>query len=177
MKKIVMLSIITLLFIALLIFYKFPKEIHVTRSAIQYVQGKPNSARTTSVRIDGHMSRPLFGKDSFTGTVVIDSLPFTKQDTMLDMIVSEKKNDIDQANLTYQSNQSPYMISNQGLIWFDRDFENINIWGAAKWLHEGESSEQLYIVAPASNVNEAVQVQSQMRSSFGEDFVPKSQVQ
>ena len=76
--------------------------------------------------------------------------------------------------MTYQSNQSPYMISDQGLIWFDKDFNNINIWGSNKWLGEGDSSKALYIVAPATSFDEAVNVQHQMRSSFGEDFVPKS---
>ncbi|WP_411342747.1 hypothetical protein ACE3MZ_13860 [Paenibacillus sp. WLX1005] len=173
MRKVIVPIIALILIMLILTFYKFPKEIHVTRSAVQFIENQSESAKQTSVKIDGHLYRPYFGKTTFEGTVVIDSMPFSKHDTMLEMVVSNENNNIYQGNLTYQSNQAPYMISNQGLIWVDKDFKNINIWGSEQWLDEGDSTNPLYIVAPASHLDEAVNVQSQMRSSFGEDFVPK----
>ncbi|MEW4370114.1 hypothetical protein [Paenibacillus kandeliae] len=58
--------------------YKFPKEIHVTRSAVQCTENESASAKQTTVNIDGRLYRSLFGKPTFKGTVVIDSMPFSK---------------------------------------------------------------------------------------------------
>jgi len=173
MKKIIgsiLAFIVIALFFAL---YKLPQEIHVTRSAVQYTENKPEATTQTSIKIDGNIYRSLFRKPTFKGSIVIDSIPFSKKDTMLDLVAFKENNNIYEATLAYQSNQTPYMISNQGLIWFDTNFEHMNIWASEKWLGLTDSSEHVYVVAPASNLDEAVNVQSRMRSSVGQDFLPK----
>lgn len=63
-------------------------------------------------------------------------------------------------------------MTNQGLIWFDDDFEHINIWASSAWTEKEDQHHSLFIVGAANNLKEALSIQSDMRIRFKGTFVP-----
>ncbi len=88
------------------------------------------------------------------------------------IFITLKSNGINMGNLTYQSNEYPFNITEQGLIWFDNNFENINIWSSPEWKDSGHHK-NMFIVAESQNYEEAIDIQKRMRNKFGKVFVPK----
>jgi hypothetical protein len=166
------ISIVLFLGICMFLFYyKFPTEVDVDRTAVSFVDNDPSSTIQTSVNIKGTLYRPVFRQAKFVGKVSIDGYGFTKEDAMMDIFITLKKNGLNMGNLTYISNKSPFSPNEGGLIWFDDNFENINIWGSSKW-NKSKVGKHLFIVAESQNYEEAISIQRRMRNKFGEVFVP-----
>ncbi|OME95909.1 hypothetical protein BK124_19640 [Paenibacillus amylolyticus] len=58
-------------------FYKFPKEVNVTREAVTYAQVDPETTESTAIKVEGTMYRPLFRQSTFEGRITIEGKDFT----------------------------------------------------------------------------------------------------
>ena len=172
-RTVVVSSIIIIAVTLFLTFYPFPYAIHIQQSVVQFIENDPDSASTTTMRIDGHLYKPFLRDSTFKGHISFDSFRSTKQDKMLDIVVTERHDGINLGNLTYQSQVSPFQLTNQGLIWFDDDFEHINIWASSAWIVTEDQHHSLFIVGAANNLKEALSIQSDMRMRFKGTFLPK----
>lgn len=174
MRRTVVVSSIVIVAVTLfLTFYPFPHAIHIKQPVVQFIENDPASASTTTMRIDGYLYKPFLSDSTFKGHISFDSFISTKQDKMLDIVVTERHDGINLGNLTYQSQVSPFQLTNQGLIWFDDDLEHINIWASSVWTEKEDQHHSLFIVGAANNLKEALSIQSDMRMRFKGTFLPK----
>ncbi|WP_152394280.1 hypothetical protein [Paenibacillus guangzhouensis] len=162
---IIVLGIITTL---ILVFYQFPKKVDLVSPAVSFYENDPSSIKNTSIRISGTLNRPLFQQHIFKGTVTIDDLEFTKANGTLDTYVLDKNNGIHSGNLVYHKPSKPGEIVTVSMIWFDDDFEHINI--VSNW---GENKKLSLLIVSGSSYEEAIDTQKKMRDKYGSGFVPR----
>lgn len=172
-RTVVISSIVSIVVLLFLRLYPFPHAIHTQQSVVQFIENDPDSASTTTMRIDRYLYKPFLRDSTFKGNISLDSFASTKQDQTLDIVVTEHHNGINLGNLTYQSQVSPFHLTNQGLIWFDDNFEHINIWASSAWTAKEDKHHSLFIVGAANHLPEALSIQSDMRTLFKGTFVPK----
>ncbi|HEY2494467.1 MAG TPA: hypothetical protein VGI33_16375 [Paenibacillus sp.] len=171
-SSVIIISIVVVLGICLFLFYyKFPKEVNLDRAAVSFIENDPSSTINTSVKIKGTLYSPIFRQAKFVGKVSVDEYDVTNKDAMVDIFITQKSNGINMGNLTYQLTNAPFNITEQGLIWFDDNFDNINIWTTSKWTGK-EKDKDLFIVTKSKNYEEAIDTQGNMRKKFGQGFVP-----
>ncbi|MBJ9989434.1 hypothetical protein [Paenibacillus sp. S28] len=171
-KSTIALSLVFLLCIGLfLYFYDFPKQINVDRAAVIFTKDNPSPSINTKVMIKGTLYRPIFHQEKFVGKVIVDSYPFTKVDSSVEIYVTQKTHGIRMGNLFYQQTTPNFLGTEQALIWFDNEFENINIWPTTPW-GDTKRDENVFIVTK-SNYEQAINMQKMMREKFGINFVPK----
>ncbi|MCC3372379.1 hypothetical protein [Cohnella sp. REN36] len=161
---IIVLGIVTSL---ILYFYKFPKEVDLVLPAVSFYENDPSSIKHTSVRVSGTLYRPFFRQHIFKGKIMIDGLDFTKVNNTLDTYVLEKNNGINMSNLVYQKPSQPWEFVTLSIIWFDDNFEHINI--VSNW---GENKKLTLFIVSASSYEEAVVSQQKMKELYGSTFVP-----
>ena len=172
-RTVVVPSIVIIAVILFLTFYPFPHVIDTQQSVVQFIENDPDSASTTTIHIEGYLYKPLLRASTFKGHISLDSFASTKQDKTLDIVVTEYHDGINLGNLTYQSQVSPFHLTNQGLIWFDDDLEHINIWASSAWTAKEDQHHSLFIVGTANHLSEALSIQADMRTRFKGTFVPK----
>jgi hypothetical protein len=73
--------------------------------------------------------------------------------------------------LWYQEKSSPQHLSQSSLIWFDNNFENLNIWINSTWLGRDDGNNKNSFLVTGSNYEEALALQKKMNEAFGEPFV------
>lgn len=174
MRRTVVISSIVIITVTLfLTFYPFPHAIHIKQPVVQFIENDPDSASTTTMRIDGYLYKPFQRASTFKGHITFDSFVSTKQDKNLAIVITEHHDGINLGNLTYQSQVSPFHLTNQGLIWFDDDLEHINIWASSAWTAKEDQRHSLFIVGTANYLPEALSIQSDMRTRFKGTFLPK----
>lgn len=172
-KKIVIPVVVIIAIVIFLAWYKFPQEIHTKQPVVQFIENNPNSAITTTMQIDGYLYKPFLRKSTFEGHISINSIESTKKDNNIDIVITEHRDGINMGNITYQSQVSPFHLTKQGIIWFDDNFEHINIWASSEWTEGQDKQNSLYIVGAASDLQKALSIQSDMRTRFGSTFIPK----
>ncbi|MBT2285034.1 hypothetical protein J7E78_15950 [Paenibacillus polymyxa] len=155
-------------------FYKFPKEVNVTREAVTYAQVDPETTESTAIKVEGTIYRPLFRQSTFEGRITIEGKDFTTTGDMMTVYVAESHGGIHMGNLHYLKSGKPLETLWHGLIWFDSAWENINLnLGRA-----GQTSDQnFYVVATARNQQEAYEVQARMSERFGDGFAPRNNIE
>jgi hypothetical protein len=162
---VIVFGIVTLF---ILYFCKFPQKVDVVRPAVSFYEKDSSSINRTSIRVSGTLYRPFFRQHEFKGTVTIDGFDFTKQNSTLPTYILDKNNGINMGNLVYHKPSKPWDFVTLGTIWFDDNFEHINI--ASNW---GENKKMTYFIVSASSYEEAVATQIKMREKYGATFVPR----
>ncbi|OPA78713.1 hypothetical protein BVG16_12740 [Paenibacillus selenitireducens] len=152
----------------ILFFYQFPKKVDIVSPAVSFYEKDPSSIKHTSIRISGTLNRPLFQQHIFKGTVTIDGLEFTKENGTLDTYVLDKNNGINSGNLVYHKPSKPGEIVTLSMIWFDDNFEHINI--VSKW---GPNKKLWFFIVSGSSYEEVIDTQKKMREKYGSTFVPR----
>lgn len=164
-----LLVLLGLIMIAVAIFlfnYDFPKRIDVERTAVVFKLTDPDSAKKTSIKIAGTLYKPLFKQHKFIGNFIIDDYDFTKEQEFT-FYITDRKKEINMSALFYLEASPPHDIENNSLIWFDDQFENINIWPSKDWIEQDST-----YIATGNSYEQAIEVQNMMRDKFGESFVP-----
>jgi len=175
--KIFLISFILIAIILSILFAYYnlaPKEINVSRDAVIFTENNPSSTINSRIIVSGILSRPLFHQPKFKGNITVDHYALTKDNLMLDIIITEKENGINMGGLVYESSTNPNSTIQEvgrALIWFDDSFQNINIWTTSTWGIQSQKEPNLYIVT-GENYNKAIKNQKGMREKFGESFVP-----
>jgi len=162
---IIVLGIVTIL---ILFFYQFPKQVDLVSPAVSFYENDPSSIKHTPIRISGTLNRPLFQQHIFKGTVTIDGFEFTKENGTLDTYVLDKNNGINSGNLVYHKPSKPGEIITLSMIWFDDNFEHINI--VSNW---GPNKKLSLLIVSGSSYEEAIDTQKKMRDKYGSGFVPR----
>lgn len=157
-----------LLIFAFVVIHKLPKSIDIERPAVIFEEDDADSTIQTTIKIVGTLHRPMFSQDRFSGKVIINALDFTKQDDTLDVIITKKEHGINMGSLWYQKKSSPQNVSQPSLMWFDNDFNELNIWMSSKWL-DNENKNLFLVTAPT--YEQALDIQKNMSEAFGEPFV------
>ncbi|CAM4475374.1 hypothetical protein [Paenibacillus tarimensis] len=149
-----------------------PIKVDAERAAVSFIANDPSSTEPTTIKIKGTLYRPLFKQHKFIGTITIDGFEFTKTNPTFDLFVNQRDGGINMGVLAYYLSKKPHTINYSGFMYFDKDFEMINIASEASW-RGGTEPGNLFIVT-AENYEQAIQVQNQMREQFNDDksFVP-----
>ncbi|WP_110044648.1 hypothetical protein [Paenibacillus cellulosilyticus] len=153
---------------------QLPKKIDVETAAVIITNDRADSIEPTVVRIHGKLHKPLFKQHYFEGSFIIDGIEATKKDWQNKIPIVKHNNGINMGSLFYSSPIKPHDFTFVSTIYFDDEFENINIWTAASWLG-GDEKDSLFIVT-GTNYEQAVETQNQLRKQFDNDdwFVPKA---
>lgn len=172
-KPITLISVVlflVLIGVALFLYnYNFPKKVNVERTAVVFTLNNSASAKSTIIKVNGTLYKPIFGQKKFVGNVSIDAYDFTK-DQEVTVYITKRNKGINMSTLFYSDSSAPYEINQYALMWFDDKFENINIWPSTNWIDVKEKN--LAFIATGSNYEQALQTQIMMRKKFGDMFVP-----
>ena len=166
------LAIVSILVVGILYFYKFPKEVDVVLPAVSFIENDSSSINRLSIHVQGTLYRPVFRQHTFQGKVLMDSYNFSKENSTL-LIITKRQNGVNMGALHYQATSKPFDFVASSMIWFDDDFELINIWG--DW-NKNEVKNESFFIVTASSYEQAIAVQKKLREKFGSDdwFVPKA---
>lgn len=163
----ILVLVLILLALALFLYnYNFPKRIDVERRAVIFTLNNNSSAQDTLIKVNGTLYKPLFRQQKFIGSFRIDGYEFT-QDQEFTLYIVDRKKDINMSALFYLEDSASHNIKNNSLIWFDDNFENINIWPSKEWIEQ----DSVYITT-GDSYEQAIEVQDMMRNKFGEMFAP-----
>lgn len=168
----VLISVVTVflvILIALALFlynYNFPQKIDIERRAVIFTLNDSSSAQDTLIKVNGTLYKPLFRQQKFIGSFSIDGYEFT-QEQELTLYIVDRKKDINMSALFYLEDSPPYNIKNNSLIWFDDNFESINIWPSKEWIEQDST-----FITTGSTYEQATETQIMMRNKFGDTFVP-----
>lgn len=149
--------------------YNFSEKVNVERTAVVFTLNDSSSAKSTSIKVNGTLYKPLFRQNKFIGTFTIDAYDFTK-DQDVNLFITQRNKDINMGSLFYLDPSPPHNIKQYGLIWFDDKFENINIWPSTTWIELKDKNPAF--IATGSNYEQATENQILLRKKFGETFVP-----
>ena len=175
LKKLITFSLVlVLVLIGAAIFlynYNFSDKINVERTAVIFTLNNPASAKSTLIKVNGTFYKPIFRQKKFIGNFIIDGYDFTK-DQKVTLYITKRNNGINMSSLFYLDSSPPYNIKQNGMIWFDDKFENINIWPSGNWIEV--ERETLAFITTGSTYEEASKTQIMMRKKFGNNmwFVP-----
>lgn len=170
---IILLSVLIVFGIPTFVFlevYQFPKQIDVVRSAITYNEKDPSSFKKTSIHISGTFVRPFLRQYKFVGSIRIDGIDISNKYKSLDTYISQRIEGINTGFLNYYSSDPKKRREEEiivaGMIWFDDDFQDINI-ECFK-----EMKENVDFIVTADSYEDALLVQQKMRKAFGSGFMP-----
>jgi len=163
-----------------LYFYKFPKEVSIVRKAVIMIGDSPASGTPTTIRIDGTLYRPVNRQHKFEGKFMIDGFDVTKSE-YFHIKTARIKNGISMGAMFYPRMNPKLEIISFGWIYFDENFEKINIWSTTKMTTDNPASENeagdIYdsmFIATGDDVEQAIETQRALREQFGDDwFAPK----
>ena len=167
LSVLIVFGIPTFIFLEL---YQFPKQIDVVRSAVSYNEKDPSSFKKTAIHISGTFVRPFLRQHRFVGSIRIDGIDISNKYETSDMYISERIEGINTGFLNYyRSDPKKWKeegVIVAGVIWFDDDFQDINI-ECFK-----EMKEEVDFIVAADSYEDARLVQQKMRKAFGSGFMP-----
>ncbi|WP_187355278.1 hypothetical protein ['Paenibacillus yunnanensis' Narsing Rao et al. 2020] len=147
---------------------------NISRDAVTFIENNQLTTVSTKIRISGTLYRPLLRQHKFKGNIFIEGYDFTNNNIMTDIAITKRENGINMGGLQYQSfTSSPSSIKEigSGMIWFDNNFRNINIWTTPTWGQKNGKEPNFFIVT-GINYGQAIKTQQSMKGKFGEGFVP-----
>ncbi|MGN7456420.1 hypothetical protein ACTHPH_16545 [Paenibacillus pasadenensis] len=163
-KKSLFVTVVIVLFF---VFFKFSENIDVKRDAIVMDSENSSFFSKTKIHIKGDLKYSLFGKSTFKGNILIDSYNESKTN-QTELIITKEKDGVRMASLMYLSPKKPFSIVSSNVIWFDKKFHKINV-----WINDEDESSN-YFVVTGSSEEEALSIQNELRTRFGEKlFMPK----
>ncbi|GMK41712.1 hypothetical protein PCCS19_47690 [Paenibacillus sp. CCS19] len=150
------------------------KKIDVETASVIITNDSADSVETTTIRVQGKLHKPLFKQHYFEGSFVIDGIEATTKDWQNKIHIMKHSNGVNMGGLLYSAAAAPHVTTFYGVIYFDDDFEQINIVTGADWIG-GNQKDSLYIVT-GTNYGQAVETQDHLREQFDRDdwFMPKA---
>lgn len=151
-----------------------PKNINVEKAAVMIINNSTDSVEPTVIHVRGKLHKPMFKQHYFEGSVFIDGIDATTRDWQNKIPIVAHSNGVNMGSLFYTDAHDPHHFTFISTIYFDDDFEQINMWTAANWVG-GDEKETLFIVT-GTNYEQAIDTQNQLREQFDQDdlFVPKA---
>jgi len=80
--------------------YNFPKKVNVERTAVVFTLNNSSSAKSTIIKVNGTLYKPIFGQKKFVGNVSIDAYDFTK-DQEVTVYITKRNKGINMSTLFY----------------------------------------------------------------------------
>jgi hypothetical protein len=112
--------------------------------------------------------RPLFRQHKFQGSIGIDAFEFTEDyETLLP--ISTRRNGIYAGGLLYRKlGPGHFLSAGSAMIWFDGNFERVNIWTTPSW-GKVEAPEPDMFIATGETYAQAIANQKAMKERFKDD--------
>jgi hypothetical protein len=154
-----------LVLLALYAFRTYPRQVAVTLQGVQYQVGSDKEIKPVILRVDGTRARPLFGPETFAGTVDISgaSMPNRLNGRLLHVVFVSEWGGLLQASVWSRPQFYHY-----GALFPNQSFTEFTV---TEWQHRGNESgwrggNGLVISAPAKTRKQALRISNALMTAW-----------
>jgi hypothetical protein len=161
-KRFILVASILVIFGSFLVFYDFPKSIHLNYQAVEFRTGDPSSVQKTTVHIKGTLTRPLFRNQKFHGRITVDKYNYSRNYQMFDIYFNKViRNGL--GTIAY-SDEKPSGFT-FGFIWKKGSFDSLKILVFEPNGPDagGGKASNLQIIAPSNDYESASAIAQQFK--------------